>query len=273
MGYIVQDNNHIYYKCFENDRQYLCKADFDGKNKVVLYEGRIYNFNIYNSCIYFIDLDDFFVYKIGIDGNNLSKVLSKQTNNIMIWKDKLYYNDLETNYIYAYGLNDSSEEIVLNVPISSFFIHDDYIIYETLEGNRTIHKYSLENKSDKAYVVDDMFTLGQTYMYKDSLIFNVISRAGIEIIDLKTGNQKQLFSSQIPVADRSICIDEENGYMYFSTYDKKFYRLDLETHKTEEIFSAITKGSYFINDRIFYYEDAVLKVVDVENNSNMVFGE
>ncbi len=270
MGFVVQDDLYVYFYSVENSEVYLAKAELNGQNSKNLYKGHATNLNIYDGWIYFVDTKDYHLYKIDTNGNNISEVIPEAVSRVYIWEDVIYYMKRSDWNVYSYNIVDSTHTAIINKRILDYCVYNGMLLYLEVDenGNSILTKHKInEHNNDISYKLEH--SASNIQPYKENVIYN--SSVGIHLFDTNQKMEKQLVSS-ISLYDASVIVNEKMDYLYYCDAEKGFCRINLETGKEAKISNGKKTFVHIANNKIFWYEDDKLMVLDDKTRKQQMFG-
>lgn len=148
---IIYDNK-IYY--LTEDR-YVHKMDLDGKNDVMLSDSKIYNLNVTEDGIFYLnnvyssngELESIAVYKMDLDGKNQKKLYTLQdsSNSLCLSKDWVFFLDSNDTSGYMELISTDGKQ---KIDLFSLNYSDYYYMDELIEERRNSENTTAENTTE-----------------------------------------------------------------------------------------------------------------------------
>lgn len=143
------------------DTNIIFKVDINGKNSAPVTVDMAAMFCVWNSVIYYGNLDDGEkLYSITSDGSNRKKISDRPASGLIISDDRIYFADRSDNYsLYKAKLDGSGAERIIDAVCVSTNIADNQIYYSSANDGNALYRADLDGKNQEKLVDEPAFAL------------------------------------------------------------------------------------------------------------------
>ena len=294
LGWFAQDANNVYSISFEHSegklKTYISKADFDGKNKVLLCEANALDLNIVDGWIYYKNLsDDSTIYKVDVNGQNNQKISDISAASLVVYKDTLYVEGTYAKYnnnLYAMDTDGGNIRMISDERVLKIYFYNDNIYYThpsvPQDFNTNISKMDLDGNNNE--VIASFFGGIEWWTIYNDNIFYVNQTAPTQ--SLKKVSIGGTGSSEIISIAGLIpwTVNSNKSIIYYTTSKDSIFALghttlhqyDLETGKerTRNVpikkksrVGHVTYSDFLIHDKIFRIENGEMFIMDSDGKN------
>ena len=289
LGWITQDDQYAYSVYLEQAQDKLkwniYKSDFDGSNKMFIYEAQASFLNVIDGWIYYIDMGDKSkIYKVDINGQNHQKISDISVSYLAANKDILYaigVHDEYNNNLYAINADGSNVRILSDEQVRKIYFYNDYIYFVSQrERNTLISKMDLIGEN-KELISNNIFGgVGWWTIYNDTIFYlNQSTPSSLNKISIAGQNPATIIDMEHYIPST---LTSNKNIFYYSTRGSIFggntvlHQLDLETgiEKTKKVRiikkasgGHITYSDFLIGDKIYRMENGQLLIMDSDGRN------
>lgn len=152
----ICDDNPFYLNVLPNKIYYIHEnniysINFDGTNRVKLYDSYCKNLIIYNGFIYYIDsVDSSKIYRMNLDGTYRTKICDDYCSAMNIFEECIYYqNQSDGGKIYKFNLKDSLKQPICNDRTWYTVLCDKNIYYQNQSDGFTLYSIEINGSNRK----------------------------------------------------------------------------------------------------------------------------
>lgn len=229
-------------------------------------DARATSLNIVGEWLYFVDLDEYRIYKIREDGSELKKVGSFQTTQFYVVGNRMFFMNLDDEKrIYSADLSGKSLRKLSDRIPSQMTIYGSTIYFTDMSGEGEVYTVSLAGGEEKLlFDYAAHFIVG----FEDGIIFR---NEDVREITKEENIYLKLCKSDGETGETSVLYDSRIGFMSVSGEDIIFVDFDdgssvlkMRSDKTgiQKITNDKADSLMVSGDMLYYYN---------ENDSNKLY--
>ncbi|MGO5074155.1 leucine-rich repeat domain-containing protein [Clostridium sporogenes] len=145
-GFMVKDNNYMYYINKENGSGKIYRNKINGADDKLLSSNDAEFLNIYGEYIYYVSNGS--IYRIEKDGNGEELIKEAAASYMTVYNDFIYYFDKSKGGIYKIKIDKTGYSAVVSEgrwrADSQFVVLGEWIYYTKYEDNSSIYKIKID---------------------------------------------------------------------------------------------------------------------------------
>ena len=246
-GMFAFDGETVFF-CDAAKGNYLTKLE-GGKTTVLLENGCSY-LNVVGDYLYFVNKNDYFIYKMKKDGTELSKVSETMATNLVVIGNKMYFiNWADECKIYSINLDGSNEKKLSDISTEVLYAYGPYIYVNDRNSMRELYRISLEDGSSYMLTMDDTYFITG---YDNMIYF----RNGSDALNVYRMTATGEVYAPINTA-RSGYLNADKGYLYFTNFEEEaLYKVRDDGTELTKLCDGDPSYTSVNGDYLYFFSDS-----------------
>ncbi len=241
---------------FDGDTVYFCDAakgnfltKLQGGQTTVLVESGSSYLNIVDDYLYFVNKNDYCIYKIKKDGTELSKVSETMATNLIVIGNKMYFiNWTDECKVYSMNLDGTGEKKLSDISTEVLYAYGPYIYVNDRNSQRELYRVSLEDGSSYMLTMDDTYFITG---YDSTIYF----RNGSDALNVYRMTATGEVYAPINAA-RSGYLNADKGYLYFTNFEEEaLYKVREDGTELVKLCDGDPSYTSVNGDYLYYFSD------------------
>ncbi|MDP5273712.1 DUF5050 domain-containing protein [Chengkuizengella axinellae] len=211
---------------------------------------------VYNNWIYYIDNDDYKLYRMDFNGEKIENVVDSIVTYYLIYNDKIFYrNASDENKLYESGLSGENNIKVLDQRFLKFELHGNQLYFIEDSQQQRLFQLDLESKELSKITDEQVYTF---YILDGKIAYS--SQAGSNIVDLDGSNLFKLTDGYIEEPKL------QEDWIYYAGFEEqlKLFRIK-QDGSDQTLLTSLSQSEYVIlDDWIYYVENKKLHKIKTD---------